>query len=291
MREVRFFSDGDDRPPNPDIHVGRITPPGLNAEAQITPDGGNTWAGTSTRAPVPPFWTIRAVLEGPVDPRSGYLCDIKQIDSAVRRYVAPPLHPRTRDDHGLGVSDLARRLRLAFGDVASHAPPPARLESLQLRLSPFTHLTVDRGDAAIDRGASLMVRLTQSFEFSASHRLYCVGLTDEENRRLFGKCSNPNGHGHNYVLEVTIAGDPDSRTGVVIDVAALDRIVGERVIEPLDHKNLNVECPEFATLNPTVENIARVIFRRLSDALGDGRLVEVRVWETPKTYAEYAGEG
>ena len=135
-----------------------------------------------------------------------------------------------------------------------------------------------------------MVLLTQSFEFSASHRLSCEGLTDEDNRRLFGKCSNPNGHGHNYVLEVTIAGDPDFRTGVVIDIAALDRIVGERVIEPLDHKNLNVECPEFASLNPTVENIARVIFRRLSDALGDRRLVSVRVWETPKTYAEYAGE-
>jgi 6-pyruvoyltetrahydropterin/6-carboxytetrahydropterin synthase len=188
------------------------------------------------------------------------------------------------------VSNLASRLHLAFGDVASHAPPPARLESLQLRLSPFTHLTVDRGDAAIDRGASHMVRLTQSFEFSASHRLCCVGLTDEENRRLFGKCSNPNGHGHNYVLEVTVAGDPDSRIGAVMDIAALDRIVGERVIEPLDHKNLNVECPEFATINPTVENIARVIFRRLSDALGDRRLVSVRVWETPKTYAEYAGE-
>jgi 6-pyruvoyltetrahydropterin/6-carboxytetrahydropterin synthase len=66
--------------------------------------------------------------------------------------------------------------------------------------------------------------------------------------------------------------------------------VGEWVIEPLDHKNLNLECPEFATLNPTVENIARVIFRRLADALGDRRLMSVRVWETPKTYAEYAGE-
>ena len=283
MREVRFFCDSDDRPPNPDIHVGRITPPGVNAGARITLGGGNTWAGTSTRDPVPPFWTIRAVLEGPVDPRSGYLCDIKQIDSAVRQYVAPPLHPRTMDDQGMGVSELARRLHLAFTAIASHAPPPVRLASLQLRLSPFTHLTVDRGD-------SLMVRLTQSFEFSASHRLYCEGLTDEENRRLFGKCSNPNGHGHNYVIEVTVAGDPDSRTGAVIDIAALDRIVGERVIEPLDHKNLNVECPEFATLNPTVENIARVIFRRLSDALGDRRLVSVRAWETPKTYAEYAGE-
>ena len=133
-----------------------------------------------------------------------------------------------------------------------------------------------------------MVRLTRSFEFSAAHRLYCEDFTDEENRRMFGKCSNPHGHGHNYVLEVTVGGTPEE-IGTVIDPPHLDEIVNERVIEPFDHKNLNVECDDFKALNPSVENIARAIWKRLEGVFEGCELVSVRVWETPKTYAEYAG--
>ena len=134
-----------------------------------------------------------------------------------------------------------------------------------------------------------MMRLTQSFEFSAAHRLFCAELSDAENRRLFGKCSNPNGHGHNYVLEVTVCGTHGSDKGTVTDIGHIDRVVLERVIEPFDHKNLNLECPEFAQLNPSVENIARVIWDRLNGAFTGCRLASVRVWETPKTCAEYTG--
>src|SRR3990172_6552708 len=101
-----------------------------------------------------------------------------------------------------------------------------------------------------------MIHLTQAFEFAAAHRLSCEGLSDAENQRLFGKCSNPHGHGHNYLLEVTVAGPADDRTGTLVDLARLDRTVRERIIDPFDHKNLNLECPDFARLNPTVENIA-----------------------------------
>ena len=128
-----------------------------------------------------------------------------------------------------------------------------------------------------------MVLLTQSFEFSASHRLQCPGLTDEENHRMFGKCSNPNGHGHNYVLEVTVEVAPGSTSSTL---QKLDQYVRDEVIERFDHKNLNVECPEFSALNPTVENIAQVIFDRLADNLKTLCLYNVRVWETEKTYAE-----
>jgi 6-pyruvoyltetrahydropterin/6-carboxytetrahydropterin synthase len=132
-----------------------------------------------------------------------------------------------------------------------------------------------------------MVQLTRSFEFSAAHRLYCANLSDEENHRLFGKCSNPHGHGHNYVVEVTVGGTPDAVSGTIVDMPAFDRTVQETVIVPFDHKNLNVECPEFSDLNPSVENIARVIFQRLESALDRGTLLNIRVWETPKTYADY----
>ena len=131
-----------------------------------------------------------------------------------------------------------------------------------------------------------MILLTQSFEFSASHRLSCAGLNDEENLRLFGKCSNPHGHGHNYVVEVTV--EPASGL-VVLPVLELDRRVKAEIIDRFDHKNLNLECPDFANLNPTVENIAQVVFDRLSTALSPLRLTKVRVWETAKTYAECTG--
>ena len=128
-----------------------------------------------------------------------------------------------------------------------------------------------------------MLELTQSFEFSASHRLACPGLSEEENHRLFGKCSNVHGHGHNYILEVGASANEKAISSLLPE---LDRIVRREIIERFDHKNLNVECAEFAELNPTVENIAQVIFDRLERELEAGRLRKVRVWETAKTYAE-----
>jgi len=135
-----------------------------------------------------------------------------------------------------------------------------------------------------------MVKLTQSFEFAASHRLNCANLSESENRSLFGKCNYPHGHGHNYILEVTLQGEPNDSTGGVVDLPFLDCVVRERVIEPFDHRNLNVECPEFSEVNPTVENIARAIWQRLSGAFSNCQLASVRVWETAKTCAEYSGE-
>ena len=131
-----------------------------------------------------------------------------------------------------------------------------------------------------------MVSVTQAFEFSAAHRLYCRELSDDENREIFGKCANPNGHGHNYILEVTVAGVPDSTTGTVIRVHEFDALVKEIVIDRFDHKHLNLDCPEFAKLNPSVENITTVIWKLLDRRFKSARLAKVRVWETPKTYAE-----
>ena len=129
-----------------------------------------------------------------------------------------------------------------------------------------------------------MVRLSQKFEFSASHRLHNPEFSEEENRRAFGKCNNPHGHGHNYELEVTIAAGPDPN-GIVMPVPDFERIVDQTIIRPFDHRNLNTEVAEFRSLNPTVENIAMVIYRTLKEALPG--LKRVRLWETPKTWAEY----
>lgn len=134
-----------------------------------------------------------------------------------------------------------------------------------------------------------MVKMTRSFEFAAAHRLHLAQWSDEKNLEVFGKCSNPKGHGHNYVLDVTVSGTPDELRGTIADPPQFDRIVFERVIELFDHRNLNEECAEFSTLNPSVENIVRVIWSRLDGAFDRCKLAGVRVWETPKTFAEFTG--
>ena len=134
-----------------------------------------------------------------------------------------------------------------------------------------------------------MMRLSQKFEFSATHRLHNPKADDAENSRIFGKCNNPHGHGHNYEVQVTLKGEPDGN-GVLIGIPEFERVVGETVIEKFDHKNLNVELTEFAELIPTVENIAMVIYRMLKPRFGEGQaeLASVTVWETAKTWCEYS---
>jgi len=158
------------------------------------------------------------------------------------------------------------------------------VESIDLRLSPFLTLSVHASEHP-------MVRLSQKFEFSASHRLHNPSLSESDNRNAFGKCNNPHGHGHNYEVQVTLVGRPDNN-GIIVEVPAFERAVDETVIRKFDHKNLNAEVPEFANekLNPSVENIAMVIFRLLKPKLeGDrAKLASVTVWETPKTWCEYS---
>jgi len=132
-----------------------------------------------------------------------------------------------------------------------------------------------------------MTSLTRRYPFSASHRLHTERLGPEENWRVFGKCNNPYGHGHNYFLEVTVAGEPDARTGAVLPLPRFEEIVKERVVDVLDHQHLNLDTIQFRDVNPSVENIARVIWGMLEQHLGPARLHTVRVWETPKTWAEY----
>jgi len=138
-----------------------------------------------------------------------------------------------------------------------------------------------------------MVYLTRRYRFSASHRLHNEALTAEENARVYGKCNNPYGHGHNYVLEVTLAGRIDPETGMVYDLGALDRTVDAEVIERFDHTNLNLDVENFRQRDPTTENLCIEIFNLLGPKLkgngGAARLSRVRVEETNSNSFEYEG--
>ena len=130
-----------------------------------------------------------------------------------------------------------------------------------------------------------MVYLTRKAEFAASHYYHNPELSQEENQRLFGKCNNPNGHGHNYVLEVTVTGDQDSRTGFVCDLDQVDEVVHREVVDRYDHHNLDTDIDELAGLNTTSEVVATAIFDRLKDSL-PVRLLRVRLFETARNVFE-----
>lgn len=135
-----------------------------------------------------------------------------------------------------------------------------------------------------------MVYLTRKAEFSASHYYHNPELSAEENQRLFGKCNNPHGHGHNYTLEVTVKGEVDARSGFVVDLKQLKDIMTREVIEVLDHRFLNQEIPEFHETIPTTENLAVSIWNRLRPSLKIAQLHRVRVYETPDLFVDYYGE-
>jgi 6-pyruvoyltetrahydropterin/6-carboxytetrahydropterin synthase len=131
-----------------------------------------------------------------------------------------------------------------------------------------------------------MVLLTRKIEFSASHRYDNPAFSPDENRRVFGKCNNPHGHGHNYTLEVTVAGEPDPVTGMVLDLSELKKILEREVMQRMDHRHLNFEVPELAGKIPTCENVARVIWDLLEPKINEGKLHRVRLWESADLFAD-----
>ncbi len=135
-----------------------------------------------------------------------------------------------------------------------------------------------------------MIYLTRRETFSASHRVYNPKLTDEENFAIFGKCSNPNGHGHNYILEVVVAGEIDPQTGYVIDLKKLKTIILDNVVNKVDHKNLNMDVDFMSGIMPTTENLAVAIWKQLSGKISPARLYAVKIKETENNFIEYRGE-
>lgn len=123
--------------------------------------------------------------------------------------------------------------------------------------------------------------------FNAAHRLHNAAWDEDKNDRVFGKCNNPNYHGHNYELVVKISGEPSADTGFVIDLKYLSDVINETVIEKLDHKNLNLDVVEFADLNPTAENIAIVIYKILREEIDNKLDMQIRLYETPRNFVEY----
>ncbi|MCL7754218.1 6-carboxytetrahydropterin synthase [Polaribacter sp. Z022] len=134
------------------------------------------------------------------------------------------------------------------------------------------------------------VKVYRRAHFNAAHRLFNPDWTDEKNAEIFGKCSNPNYHGHNYEMIVALFGNVDPVTGFVYDLGVLRELIKKEIEEPLDHKNLNIEVPEFKNLNPTAENISIVIYDKLRPHIPEHLEIEVTLYETRRNFVRYSGE-
>jgi len=136
----------------------------------------------------------------------------------------------------------------------------------------------------------MKVTVSRSAHFNAAHRLHRADWDDARNAEVFGKCNNPNYHGHNYELIASVTGEIDPETGYVIDIKILKDVIADEVEARFDHKNLNLDVPDFATLNPTAENIAVVIWNRMRPHIAPQMELEVTLYETPRNFVTYKGQ-
>lgn len=247
----------------------------------------NSWAGWPATNLVVPQLVLRCEVKGDPDPQTGYLCNIKEIDDLLRSIVVTKLVPENN-----ATPTAEALLTTVFHEFQSAWKLPPRLSSLALSVSPYLSFAIKTVGSDNMNLEKTQMQLTQQFEFSAAHRLHCDELSDSENIKLFGKCNNPEGHGHNYVVEVTVFRNLDdvSETGVVVGLEEFEATVKRLVVDPVDHKHLNRDVNYFAEVNPSVENICIALFNWLDGQFGDARLQTVRVYETPKTWAEYSGD-
>tara|TARA_R110002111_G_scaffold100814_1_gene156110 strand:- start:88 stop:951 length:864 start_codon:yes stop_codon:yes gene_type:complete len=264
-------------------------PPGVSRQGDEAVTGtdarDNTFAARPPMRGLGRYYELDVTCRGEADPQTGYFINIKQIDEAVHGHALPCIREAL---FGRGGSAMAPIGGLMRGMLASLQPKlGGSVILLALRLTPTYSIALRSDDME-------HVLIRQKYEFSAAHRLHVPGLSDQENRDVFGKCNNPAGHGHNYQLEVAVRLpiDPDGQT---VDVEQIDAVVNQHAIELLDHKHLNTDVPQFSELNPSVENIVRVIWEMLADkfdGFGAGAgLEELKVWETSKTVCCYRGPG
>lgn len=230
-------------------------------------------------------YVLDVTVEGQIDESTGMVVNIKRIDDVLKQSIVSQFDGKSINDevpHFYAVPSTLENLMLYIQAELSGEgvlPPEAYLCSIRLEEMPTLF-----GEIQMVPGENVMT-LTRTYEFAASHRLDSPFLSSEENLALFGKCNNPAGHGHNYVLEVTVRGVPDSRTGMMVNIVDLDRIVSEVVVDRYDHKNLNEDIQEFQGRPTTSEIVAAEIFDRLKPAL-PVPLYRIRLYETARNMFE-----
>ena len=241
-------------------------------------------------------YLCEVTVGGTINPQTGMVVNIKDVDAVLKEHVVGPLHGKLLDVDVLALRDTPPTLEALVRFIWSRCAPtfPAESRLTRVTLWPASTLKAELSILSNSHEAP-MLTVTRTYDFSASHRLHSQTLSDKENAEIFGKCNWENGHGHNYEVEVTLTGEPDPMTGQLADLTKLDQLVDEAVLKPYDHKHLNYDTADFRQLNPTSENLTQVIWgnlqRRLGlDGLDGARLYKVAVRETARNYFEYYGD-
>ena len=244
--------------------------------------GYNSFASRPAGEGLAIFLELSVEVTGPVGPATGFVINVSEIDGNVREFAVPVFAERIKKNYQeakhIGFSETAELLRSAWDQLADKFGT-AHLSELSLKLNPFRKIALDSKD--LD-----MVYYCEKFEFAAMHKLWNDEFSEEHNLEVFGKCANPTGHGHNYIVEVTLQ-MPASRND--FRIGDFEKIVDNEFIKLVDHKNLNADVDQFGKTNPTVENIASFAWNQLVGKFGEVRLHRVTVWETDRTYCSYEG--
>ena len=242
-------------------------------------DGSNSYSSRPCGEGLSLYFNLWVEVAGEVDADTGFVLNVTEIDRSVRKFVVPIFDAYIKERFGKGehisLSEICGILKQAWC-VLGDKFGSAGIGRLCLELNPFRKVAIESEDCE-------MFYFSEKFEFAAMHTLWNDRFSDEENFEVFGKCANPAGHGHNYVVEVVVkrAATDGFR------VADFERIVNEEFVSLVDHKNLNVDVAEFGEKNPTVENIAAFAWERLTGKFGGGELSSITVWETDRTYCVY----
>jgi len=248
-------------------------------------DFANGFAGSPRIRSLERYFEMRIRCRGEVDPATSYLLDIKRIDRAMEKAVLPAVTDALAA-HG-DDADPISLLRSVIAPLNHELS--GLLAALRWQLTPTYSLEMETS-------AMSQVLIRQWFDFAAAHRLHNPALSDEENRRLYGKCNNPNGHGHNYRFEPCISVSTESGAGDPFTLAMLEECAKRVLLDRFDHKHLNEDTEEFKQpggVNPSVENIAKVFFELLGPEISrksrGAKLASMTVWETDRTSSTYPG--
>jgi len=231
-------------------------------------------------------YVLTATIAGRIDASTDFLVDFRDLDGLLREITARLDHRRLDVEYAplagreASAEALAATLFAELAPRVATAIPSARLDAVRL---------AENDTLWADTGGGGDVEVTRAYGFSAAHRLADPSRSEDENRRIYGKCANPQPHGHDYRFEVTVRGPLDPRLGTVTDLGALDAAVEELVVAPFDHRYLNVEVEPFARVLPTAERIAERIWQLLAPRVP--KLARVVVYETPRSAFTYEGPG
>jgi len=225
-------------------------------------------------------YVLDVTVEGEVNEESGMIVNIKDIDAVVKKQVVPQFANRSINDeipHFATVAPCLENLLTYLWSEIERSSMPTEVN--------LTHIRLEEMPSLFGEFDGMKITITRTYEFAASHRLHVPAYSDARNVELFGKCNNEAGHGHNYLLEVTVSGTPDDVTGMICDIDEVDKVVNHEVVDRYDHKNFNEDIEEFRGLPTTSEFVVRMIYNRLQNKL-PATLERVRLHETARNIFE-----